>query len=397
VGDGPSNQLHDKDGKPLHISQGLTDEQVLNSPDMKAIRLGMLQGSWPAACERCRRTEEAGAVSVRNCYNGLFKHRWSEVIPQTGEDGSLSNPRVRYADIRLGNVCNLICSMCGPHSSRLWVDHFNSVQPPGYRVPPSLLTEVRANNWVKQYSVKWLIEQSLSSIESLRFAGGEPLIIPEMIEALEACIHSGRASEIDLAYNTNITVLPERVTRLWPRFRSVDIMCSVDAVGALNSYIRRPSKWSDIDRNLHELDDHFKEWKLRHVQFNTTVQIYNILNLSEIFDYLRTGFTHLDGVPKLLPLYYPNYLSIENLPPHIKEISKQRLLSARADAESRLGPKAKASSVDSIIAHLERAAKPRSLKDFFIFSENADREFKDSWREVCPELARLLSQQELDF
>jgi hypothetical protein len=148
---------------------------------------------------------------------------------------------------------------------------------------------------------------------------------------------------------------------------------------------------------LHELDDHFEEWKLRQVQFNTTVQIYNVLNLAEIFDYLRTGFKHLDGTPKLIPLYYPNYLSIENLPYHIKELAKQRLLLARADAEARLGAKAKASSVDSVIAHLERAAKPRSLKDFLIFSEQTDREFNDSWREVCPELGRLLAQEERDF
>ena len=160
-------------------------------------------------------------------------------------------------------------------------------------MPAQELTFLREHNWVKSRPLAFLMEQCLPSLESLHFAGGEPLIIPEMLEALDLCIQAGRADQIDLSYNTNITVIPDRVARLWPYFRSVTVHCSVDGFGAVNDYIRRPSQWSDIDRNLHLLDQHFKEWKLRLVVCSATVQAYNVLQLGELFDYLAGSSSRL--------------------------------------------------------------------------------------------------------
>jgi len=71
-------------------------------------------------------------------------------------------------------------------------------------------------SWVRRESAKWLIEQCLPSLESLNFAGGGPLIIPQLPQALDLCIRSGRASQIDISFNTNLPLLPDRVTRYWP-------------------------------------------------------------------------------------------------------------------------------------------------------------------------------------
>jgi len=389
-GEGPRKRLRDKDGHPLHINQALTDEELLNSPDLKAIRIAMLNEEWPSACERCRRSEEAGAKSVRQYMNDRFQHHWPEVLEQTVEDGTLSNPRVRYADIRLGNVCNLTCRMCGPGASRLWSDHYNEVQPPRFRILAAQLEDMKVNNWVKRQPARWLIEQCISSVEALQFAGGEPFIIPEMIEMLEVCVDSGRADQIALSYHTNLTVLPEKVTRLWPHFRSVTVICSVDGVGPLNEYIRRPSKWSDVDQNLHKLDAHCEEWNLRKIQFNTTVQIYNILSLADFFDYMGDNFKHVGPVPTFSPLYQPNYLSIANLPDDVKQIASDRLLSARSKAITRYRGYIQLTSVDTIIALMQKPSHPNGLKDFLYFTEKTDHEFKDSWARSCPELYDLL-------
>ena len=391
TGSGSLNQLRDASGNPLHISQGMTDAEFLNSPDLKAVRKGMLQGEWPGACDRCRNAEEAGAVSIREHTNNRFKHRIKDALSKTAEDGTLSNPQVYFADIRLGNVCNLTCRMCGPGASRLWADHYNEVQPRRLLMPVQELQELRDSNWVKRQPVQWLINECLPTVESLHFAGGEPLIIPEMVELLETCISAGRAGQIELSYNTNITVLPEKVTRLWPYFRSVSVMCSVDAFGPLNNYIRRPAKWSDIDRNIHILDDHFKEWKLKKVHCNTTVQVYNILHLNELFDYFGNNFKHVEPVPYLTPLYNPSYLSIQILPERLKQVAKERLMAAHSEAESRFGSRAVLSSVHAVIAHMEHTGERRDLAEFLYFSEKSDREFNDSWRRACPELEQLLT------
>jgi hypothetical protein len=239
------------------------------------------------------------------------------------------------------------------------------------------------------------MEQCLPSLESLHFGGGEPLIVPEMLEALDYCIQSGRADQIDVSYNTNITVIPERVARLWPHFRSVSVYCSIDGYGPLNDYIRRPSKWRDIDRNLHLLDNHYHEWKLKSLTCLATVQIYNVLQLGELFDYLASGFQNVAPAPHLTPLYFPHYLSIQILPARAKQVARDRLLERRAAAEARglSSYHSMVSSIDTTIAFMDAAEDTRELREFLVFSEKSDREFGDSWRKAAPELARLLLDQ----
>lgn len=129
TGMGDDNQLRDPDGNTLHVNQHLTDEQVLNSQGNKAMRTAMVKGEWPAVCQRCRLSEESGAISIRQHVNKRFGH-WREILlNQTAEDGTLHDAKVRYADIRLGNTCNLTCRMCWPSATARWIKHYNRVQP----------------------------------------------------------------------------------------------------------------------------------------------------------------------------------------------------------------------------------------------------------------------------
>lgn len=394
VASGHGNRLRNAQGERLHVSQRLTDGEVLNSPTVASVRARMMRGEWPEACERCRQAEVAGATSIRTYLNERFdRGRSEDLIGRTHSDGFLEKPVVRYADIRLGNVCNLTCRMCGPVSSRLWGPHYNQVQPPRYRIPESQLQVLSANNWVKSDSLTWLVEESIASVEAMHFAGGEPLIVPEMAQALEACIRSGRAREIELSYNTNLTVLPESVTSLWPHFRSVSLLCSVDGFGPVNDYIRRPSRWSDIDRNLRLLDSRFDEWKVRWATVSATVQIGNVLSINELFRYLRTGgFGRLNRLPQLVPLFDPRYLSIQALPAGLKATARRRLAEEIERAPSVQAGYAEASigSIRTTLAYMDAADTLSDLPDFLTFSERSDKVFGDSWRAAMPELARHL-------
>ena len=391
VADGKGNQLRDQKGNRLHVSQKLTDAQVLNSPVEKSVRLKMMKGQWPTACLRCKQVEDAGGESSREHLNRRFESSSEELLMMdTSPDGTLAHPMVRYADIRLGNVCNLTCRMCGPVASRLWVPHFNSVQPKAYKMPVEELTILGQNNWVKHESVGWLLEQNLPNVEALHFAGGEPLMLPEMVEALEQCVASGRAGEIALSYNTNTTVLPEKVTSLWHHFKSVSVLCSIDGFGRVTEYIRRPSKWSDIDKNLRKLDENFERWNIKWVTVSATVQISNILTMDKLFEYIRdANFKHITPIPQLVPLYYPNYLSIQALPAPAKVIARKRLEAeiARAEALNSPGLAGPIGSIYSTLAFMDAADTTHDLPDFLSFTEASDKAFGDDWREATPELA----------
>jgi hypothetical protein len=399
VGIGKGNVLRGPHGDRLHVEQQLTDAEVLNSPTLKGVRREMLHGQWPAACARCRQSEEAGSESIRMLLNARHGAAWSDLVSQTGPDGTLEQPVVRYADIRLGNACNLTCRMCGPAASRLWAGYFNVVQPPHYRLPADSLRVLGENNWVKQQPLAFLLEQCLPTVERLHFAGGEPLIVPEMADALEQCIASGRAPQIELSYNTNLTVLPEKITSLWRSFRGVSLLCSVDAYGRLNDYIRRPSKWRDIDANLRAVDRNWDAWNIRSAAVSATVQMYNALNIHQLFEYLGSSeFTHIAPVPQLVPLFDPRYLSIQCLPAAAKTIARQRLQAEleRAEAQGRPSLRSLIGSVRSTLRYLDAADKTAYLADFFYFTEASDEAFADSWREAAPELAAQLEPHHQD-
>jgi len=283
--------------------------------------------------------------------------------------------------------------MCGPVASRLWAASYNQVQPEQYRMPALQLAVLGQSNWVKREPVTWLLEQSLPSVEALHFAGGEPLIVPEMVDALKCCVESGRAGEIDLSYNTNLTVLPEKVTALWPHFRSVSLLCSVDGYGRLNDYIRRPSHWSDIDRNLRIVDLNFAEWKIRWATVSATMQAYNVLTIHELFAYLRSaGFSRITPLPQLVPLFYPPYLSMQVLPPVVKALARERLRAEiyRAEAWNEPTDGGLVGSVRSTLAFMDAVDSSAELPDFFAFCQASDRVFGDSWRAAAPELAGII-------
>ena len=394
IADGDGNDLKDEQGRRLHVADKLTDAEVLNSPVVKATRVAMMHNQWPAACLRCEQAEDSGGESGRTQLNERFDRGSSEaLLAATAADGTLENPIVRYSDIRLGNVCNLTCRMCTPVASRLWVPYFNQTQPLAYQMPEDQLQILGQNNWVKDEPVHWLLEQSLPHLEALHFAGGEPLILPELIQALEHCIASGRAGEIELSFNTNLTVLPEKVTRLWPQFKSVSVLCSIDGFGRVTEYIRRPSKWADLDRNLHELDRNFEAWKIKWATVSCTTQISNILTIDKLFEYIRdAGFRHITQIPQLMPLFYPNYLSIQALPPPAKVVARKLLRTeiARAEALNISGLAGPIASIRSTLEFLDDADTTRDLPDFLSFTEASDHAFGDDWRVATPELAEFV-------
>jgi len=386
-------KLRDDAGNLLRVDQGLTNAALLNSADLKAIRAGMLQGHWPSACEPCQIAEKAGAVSFRQGYNRQFAHWIDGSLAQTAEDGTLADPAVRYADIRLGNMCNLTCRMCGPGASRPWIDHYNAVQPPIGRLDEHELAVFRDQNWVKRHNVSQLIEQAIPTVETMHFAGGEPLMIPELVEALQMVVDSGRAPQVRLQFNTNVTVLPDKVVRLWPHFKRVSLILSVDGYGPLNDYIRRPSKWRDIDRNLRRIEENFDSWNIRYAAVSATLQIYNVLEIGDLFDYMAANFRRINPIPQLIPLYDPDYLAIEALPSRVKAAARTHLQVVRDKALAFPGsdPNWISRSFEPVFAYLDRSSgSSRAFMRFLHYTERCDREFGDSWRSACPELAKHL-------
>src|SRR5690606_17734570 len=113
-----------------------------------------------------------------------------------------------------------------------------------------------------------------------------------------------------LKYNTNVTHLPEELMSCWMHFKRVRVNASVDAVGPLNEYIRYPSKWPKVLQNLKVLDNLATKNPHIHVSIHTTVQMYNVLYLTDILEYFSSTFKSIRPLPFANILDHPEYLNI---------------------------------------------------------------------------------------
>ena len=286
----------DSSGQPHVVFRPDSLAAGWNSPFMKTLRLEMLAGRRPEVCSQCFNEEDVEIRSYRQDANVTLGAHIDGAVAATASDGSAPIDLVRSVDFRLGNQCNLRCRMCSPISSKLLIPEWKKLFDLAADDPR--MTALERVDWFESDAFWNNCAQLIPQVEKLHFAGGEPLIIPRALDFLAQVVAAGRAPFIVLSYVTNLTTLPDRVTKLWPAFREVKLVVSIDGFDVLNSFIRFPSNWGRIDENLRAIISRPNAYNCTKITVNTTVQAYNVLHLTELFD---TLFAH--AAPNFVP--YP--------------------------------------------------------------------------------------------
>lgn len=309
-------------GENVKVNNALSFEKILNSDTLKDIRMDMINSRWPTACQRCKLTEDGGGVSSRIKEFGKYSHLVDKMIENTDDKGEVLNATVYSLDLRLGNSCNLSCTMCDPHYSKSLVNNWNSISLE--KIDEDKLDKLSSLDWDKDDFVLEYVESLKTDLLSIHFGGGEPFVNSRVLEILKLLIDKECSAKIDLSFNTNITIIPKWAEEVFPQFKSVNLFCSIDAVGPLNDYIRKGSRWNIIDRNLKYIDVNFRKLNIKECIVNVTVQMQNILKLEEIYSYLST-FENVEKTPYLSNLYFPKYLSTQALSPELKKMASQKI------------------------------------------------------------------------
>lgn len=326
------------DGKPANLNH--TDLlSGWNNQYMKSIRLQMLDGEKPPSCLKCYREEGAGHRSKRNWETQYWWKRVDvkKVLQETTLTGEVP-PQLYYIDLRLGTKCNLKCVMCSPHDSSMWVKDWKELHP--NIVNPALKETMNwANsgkvdgatyNWHQNNPAFWdQLYQQIPHMKQLYFAGGEATIIREHYKLLEECIRRGEAHHIELRYNSNGIEMPESLFELWNHFERVRFHFSIDSIGEMNSYIRFPSQWDQINRQLHRLDQTGENVE---VTIACAVQALNIYYIPDFIRWkLKQGFKKINprplgaGLINFHFVYHPPHLNVKILPPEFKQKVTKKL------------------------------------------------------------------------
>lgn len=351
-------------------------EEIFNSPKMRQLRLDMMNGvERPDICSNCYDREDAGFASARQGNNRDFDDQIEELVAQTREDGYI-DPKIKSWDIRFSNLCNLKCRSCGPMFSTSWAQEKGELGKI-YAIPSG--TDPLANQY--------------DTVEKIYFAGGEPLIMPEHFRTLTKLIDIGRAGEIMLVYNSNMTKLDynnHNLTDYWKHFKKVVIGVSLDNIGTRAEYTRSGTNWEILDKNLKAFYHYVKTHKNISFYYSPTISIFNIHQITDIHRYLYEN-NMMQWINSILfnILLQPEYYDCRILPIEVKEevVSK---LKEHIDW-LRTVPNADSSSIDQFVNLIDYVMQEvdheRLQKAFKIETIKMDNIRKESFVDIFPEHA----------
>lgn len=355
----------------------------------------MVNGDRVHHCTYCYKKEDGGEESPRTLANQIaFKgdtDAFKQFISYTTAKGYDADP-IESLDLRFGNLCNLRCKMCSPHSSSMIERDYRKLRDAdsdeydrliGMNFPTQVGWEEDSRGWEQ-------ICKCIPHLKKLSFTGGEPTLIESNLRFLEQCATSGHASNMYAKFTTNMTNINQSLIDTISCFGSVKIDMSIDGVGAVQEYIRYPSNWNKTKQNVARVMDLDMSMRLSQV---LTVQILNVLQLPEVFDEMialhqasqyRHPFTiHANLVDA------PSMLNISNAPDVVKTVAKQRLqdwIASNSDQCKFLDMK----SIENVLIRLDSESNPTITRTIIPYMNFQDKTRKVSLHESCPELHRLL-------
>lgn len=221
----------------------------------------------PWACRSCEKTEKTGADSRRSNHLKFYS------------DDELNQPGIRMLDIHLPNLCNLRCTICGPHDSSSWISDAKAL---GNTVP----LEYIYNKQIKYNTIGLSIPDTL---ETVKFWGGEPLLDELHADILEKIDQAGLLSNLRISYNTNGTTrVSQRVLEIWSRAKLVELYFSIDDVDSRSDYQRFGSSWQQINENIQWFTEAMPTNHLFYVM--CSVSMLNICNLPKLVEWQQQNF-----------------------------------------------------------------------------------------------------------
>ena len=296
-------------------------QNIQDSVHMRDLRQEFLDGKQPKTCRKCWNEERGGRTSKRMHTLDRLKH----MLPDQGWTAD-AKPLV-FLDLKLGNICNLKCRICGSWSSSTFaVEELKNLPVGEDSKNNHHFTMLRAGAWPRENPSFWQeIAQVSKQIQYIEFTGGEPFMIREHFDMLQRLVDQGLAGNIEIHYNTNGTQWPNNAENIWKHFKLVEIAFSIDDVAERFEYQRSNAVWTEVCDNIQKFKELRNRYKNIQLQVCCTVNVFNVYYLETVaqwivkqqFDYIYWNIMH-DAW----------YFSVASLPDTAKSVITDRLINA---------------------------------------------------------------------
>ena len=240
-----------------------------------------------------------------------------------------------------GNQCNLDCYMCHTYDSSTRTTTLNSKELEGQTVM-NVWTLKHGNdlkvNSIKGAPLQDIIDQIADIapyIYNLKLIGGEPLVMKQYYQLLDAIIKTGHARHMKLKFQTNMSVLGQgkyKITDYIRHFQLFEFTVSLDGIGKTDEYIRRRSNWEDIVKNIKAV----KQYPNVQINVNGTISFLSVLRFYELINWFdenkklfkQINWSNIRGPAKLCANVLPDELKKELISkyenfPDIQNVLKQ--------------------------------------------------------------------------
>ena len=366
-------EIKDNNGHKFQLATA-TFVDVQNSDHMKILRQDFLDGKKPETCRKCWNEERSGRTSKRMHTLDRLKH----ILPN--QVWTVDAKPLMFLDLKLGNICNLKCRICGSWSSSSFAVEEIAHDASLSRQNSFHYQMLKAGRWPQENQQFWQqIDQHLSDIRYIEFTGGEPFMIQEHFEMLRGMVDRGIAHQVEIHYNTNGTQYPQDAIDIWKHFRTVEIAFSIDDLDQRFEYQRDNAQWANVERNIQL----FKNLRAQHsnlrLQCCSTVNVFNVRYIDQLawwiagqeFDFVYWNMLHEAW-----------YLSIASLPATAKQVIADHLGKAALPQQYR-------EEFDRIIDFMQQG-KPSDGSKLREEIAKLDQRRDQHITQVLPELAELI-------
>ena len=359
---------------------------VINAPIFRQIRLSIMNGESVSVCNNCYAIEKFNILSHRQIANQQYPEIISNLRNITDDDGKIDVNLRKTMNFTYTNVCNFKCRMCTGDNSSILEKEEIMIYGENYKEKYSSLHDKRDNSEYKQ--IFSTITTMLDKIEYIEFSGGEPILIGDHYKILDYFINHNQ--DIHIAYNTNISVLKYKNISFIDYlmlFKKVTLRVSLDACGARHEYIRNGAIWKTIMNNIMHVRDKAPHVK---IEIRTVVSIYNIFDVFNLYEYLITENIVASCDARIMPIFYPEYLSLQVLP-YLYKIRISQLINNHMYFLKNNNGEHLIDNWRGIRSFMMDEYKSQLLSLFFDHVDKLDEVRNERFDETFPEYADLIS------
>jgi len=272
----------------------------INSDYLQNIRKRMYEGEQISECNKCWKDESVGKQSLREIYNREFsKFSIRDSINKTWQ----VKDSVCALDLKLGNLCNLKCVMCNPFSSSQLLTEYKTHSEQFDNLKTYSIEFLEEDfSWPLTEAFKMFLSKFQNQIKWIKFTGGEPTIIPHVLDVLD---NINCASETTVSFTTNATKLDQKFIDKIKKFNTVWLSVSLEGIEEHNDQIRFLSNWNEVEKNI------LRVCNLPNVYFNINY-VLQCFSVSTFIPLLKWCEKHQITLC-ILKLSNPDYLSIDGV------------------------------------------------------------------------------------